>query len=148
MKVILLQDIKGTGKKDQIINVSDGFAKNYLFVKNLALEANTDNLNKLNSKKAKEQKQKAEELETAKKLAEELQKLTVKISVKAGENGKVFGGITSAQIAEKLEEQHKIKLDKKKISLSEPIKTIGRKLVDVKLYEGVSAKLAVYIVAE
>lgn len=148
MKVILLQDIKGTGKKDEIINVSDGFAKNYLFAKKLAVEANTDNLNKLNSKKAKEQKQKDEDIETAKKMSEELSKLTVKIEVKAGDNGKIFGGITSAQISEKLEEQHKIKIDKKKISLSEPIKTIGRTLVNVKLYEGISCKLAVYIVAE
>lgn len=148
MKVILLQDIKGTGKKDEIINVSDGFAKNYLFVKNLAVEANTDNLNRLNSKKAKQAKEKQEELEAAKKMAEELQKLTVKITVKSGDNGKIFGGVTSAQISEKLEEQHNLKVDKKKISLSEPIKNVGRSLVDVKLYEGVSAKLAVYVVSE
>ena len=147
MKVIRLQDIKGTGKKDEIINVSDGFAKNYLFVKNLALEANTDNMNKYNARKAKEQKAKQEELEAAKKLAEDLQKLTVKLTVKAGENGKIFGGITNGQIAEKLEEQHKIKIDKKKIILNEPIKNVGRTLVDVKLHEGVSTKFAVYIVS-
>lgn len=148
MKVILLQDIKGTGKKDQIINVSDGFAKNFLFAKNLAVEANTDNMNRLTSKIAKEQKAKQEDLEAAQKLSVELQKLTVKIAVKAGENGKIFGGITSGQIAEKLEEQHKIKVDKKKINLTEPIKNVGRSLVDVKLYEGVVAKLAVYVVSE
>ena len=148
MKVILLQDIKGTGKKDQIINVSDGFAKNYLFVKNLAIEANTENLNKLKAKQDKQQKEKEEELANAKQLAGEIQKLTVKITVKAGDNGKIFGGITSSQISEKLEEQHKIKIDKKKISLSEPIKTVGRTLVDVKLYEGVTTKLAVYVVSE
>ena len=148
MKVILLQDIKGTGKKDEIINVSDGFAKNYLFVKNLAVEANTDNLNKLNSKKAKQAKEKQEALEAAKEMANELQKLTVKIVVKAGDNGKIFGGVTSAQISEKLEEQHKLKVDKKKISLSEPIKNVGRTLVDVKLHEGVTTKLAVYVVSE
>ena len=148
MKVILLQDIKGTGKKDEIINVSDGFAKNYLFVKNLALEANTDNLNKLKAKQDKQAKEKAEDLANAKQLAEEIQKLTVKMSVKAGDNGKIFGGITSGQIVEKLEEQHKIKIDKKKINLSEPIKTVGRTLIDVKLYEGVTTKLAVYVVSE
>jgi len=148
MKVILLQDIKGTGKKDEIINASDGFAKNYLFVKKLAIEANAENLAKLNAKKAKEKREKEAEIELARKLADELQKLTVKITVKAGENGKIFGGITSGQISEKLEEQHKVKIDKKKINVNEPIKTVGRTLVDVKLYEGVNTKLAVYVVSE
>ena len=148
MQVILLQDIKGTGKKDQIINVSDGFANNYLFAKKLALEATKENLDRLNSRKAREQKEKQEELNEAKKIASEISKLTVKIAVKAGENGKIFCGITSAQIADKLAEQHNIKIDKKKISVNEPIKNVGRSLVDVKLYEGVATKLAVYVVSE
>lgn len=148
MKVILLQDIKGTGKKDEIINVSDGFAKNYLFAKNLAVEANTDNLNKLNSKLVAEKKRKNEELLMAKEKSEIIGKLTVKLAVKVGENGRIFGGITSAQIAEGLKEQHGIDVDKKKVILTEAIKSVGRTLVDIKLHEGVNAKLAVYVVAE
>lgn len=148
MKVILLQDIKGTGKKDEIINVSDGFAKNYLFVKNLAVEANTDNLNKLNSKKVNEQKKRDEELKEAKQKAEELAKISIKLMVKAGDSGKIFGGITNAQIAEALEKQHNIKVDKKKITILEPIKVIGSTTVDIKLYEGVNAKLVVHVTGE
>lgn len=148
MKVILLQDIKGTGKKDEIINVSDGFAKNYLFAKNLAVEANTDNLNKLNSKLVAEKRRKDEELLVAKEKAEVISKLTVKLAVKAGENGKIFGGITSAQISEGLKEQHGIDVDKKKVIIADAIKNTGRALVDIKLHEGVSVKLAIYVVAE
>lgn len=146
MKVILLQDVKGSGKKGEIINVSDGFARNFLFSKNLALEATADNLNKLKLQKASDELKKQKELEKAKKTAEQLKQLTVKLTVKAGDNGKIFGGITSGQVSEQLKEQHNIEVDKKKIVIAEPIKTVGRVLVDVKLYEGVTAKLALNIV--
>ena len=148
MKVILLQDIKGTGKKDQVINVSDGFAKNFLFVKKQAIEATPENLKRLEAKQDSAKVRKQQELDNAKDLSEQLKKLTVKLKVKAGENGRVFGGITTAQISEALKEQHKIDIDKKKIVLSEPIKNIGRTLVDIKLYEGVVAKLAVSVMSE
>jgi len=146
MKVILLQDVKGSGKKGEVINVSDGYARNFLFSKNLALEANADNLNKLKLQKASDELKKQKEIEQAKKTAEQLNQLTVKLTVKAGENGKIFGGITSGQVSEKLKEQHNIDIDKKKIVINEPIKTVGRVLIEVKLHEGIAAKLALNIV--
>ena len=148
MKVILLSDVKGTGKKDEIVEVSDGFARNFLFNKKLAEQATKENLNKLNDKKIAEQSKKAKELEKAKVIAEQLKKTTLKIIVKAGENGKIFGGVTALQISEGLKKDYNIDIDKKKINLSETIKNVGRFLVDVKVYEGVTAKLAVNIVAK
>ena len=137
MKVILKADIKGVGKKDEIINASDGYARNFLFPKNLAVEANTENLSKLQAKKDATQFRKNNEKEDAQKLSEKLMKITVRVEVKAGENGKIFGGVSAKDISENLEKQHKIKIDKKKIDLKEAIKTLGVHNVDVKLYEGV-----------
>ena len=148
MKVILLSDVKGTGKKDEIVEVSDGFARNFLFNKKLAEQATKENLNKLNAKKKAEMAKKEKELEKAKVIAEQLKKTTLKIIVKAGENGKIFGGVTALQISEGLKKDYNIDIDKKKINLSETIKNVGRFLVDVKVYEGVTAKLAVNIVAK
>lgn len=148
MKVILLADVKGTGKKDEIVEVSDGFARNFLFNKKLAEQATKENLNKLNDKKKAEQSKKAKELEKAKIVAEQLRKTSLKIIVKAGENGKIFGGVTALQISEELKKEYNIDIDKKKINLSETIKTVGRFLVEIKVYEGVTAKLAVNIVAK
>ena len=143
MKVILLDTIKGVGKKDEVINVSDGYARNYLFVKHLALEATPGNLAKLQTKKDSEQFKKNVEKEEAEKLAEKLSKITLEFSVKAGENGKIFGGISTKEIAEKLEKQYSIKVDKKKIELKEAIKTLGITNVEIKLYEGVIGKVKV-----
>lgn len=137
MKVILKADIKGVGKKDEIINASDGYARNFLFPKNLAVEANSENLSKLQAQKDATQFRKNNEKEDAKKLAEKLTKIIVRIEVKAGENGKIFGGVSAKDIAENLEKQHNIKIDKKKIDLKETIKTLGVRDVNVKLYEGV-----------
>ena len=148
MKVILLSDVKGTGKKDEIVEVSDGFARNFLFNKKLAEQATKENLKKLNAKKKAEMAKKEKELEKAKVIAEQLKKTTLKIIVKAGENGKIFGGVTALQISEGLKKDYNIDIDKKKINLSETIKNVGRFLVDVKVYEGVTAKLAVNIVAK
>ena len=117
MKVILKADIKGVGKKDEIINASDGYARNFLFPKNLAVEANTENLSKLQAKKDATQFRKNNEKEDAQKLSEKLMKITVRVEVKAGENGKIFGGVSAKDISENLEKQHKIKIDKKKIDL-------------------------------
>lgn len=137
MKVILKADIKGVGKKDEIINASDGYARNFLFPKNLAVEANAENLSKLQAKKDATQFRRNNEKEDAQKLSEKLMRITVKVEVKAGENGKIFGGVSAKDISENLEKQHKIKIDKKKIDLKETIKTLGIHNVDVKLYEGV-----------
>lgn len=145
MKVILLQDIKNVGKKDQIINANDGYARNFLFPKNLAIEANDANLAKLKAKNDSNNFRKEEEKEQAKKIAEKLKNITLSIKVKAGENGKVFGGVTSKEIAENLKQQYKIEIDKKKINLGETIKMLGRFTVEIKLYEGVVAKLAILV---
>ena len=137
MKVILKENIKSIGKKDEVINVSDGYARNYLFAKNLAVEATLGNLAKLQTKKDSIAYKKGQEKEEAEKIAEKLSKLTLDFKVKAGENGKIFGGISSKEIAEKLEKEYQIKVDKKKIELKEPIKILGIKRVDIKLFEGV-----------
>ena len=143
MKVILKADVKGVGKKDEIINASDGYARNFLFPKNLAVEANAENMSKLQAQKDATQFRKDTEKEDAKKVAEKLTKIMVRIDVKAGENGKIFGGVSAKDIAENLEKQHGIKIDKKKIDLKETIKTLGIHNVDVKLFEGVFGKIKV-----
>lgn len=145
MKVILKADIKGVGKKDEIINASDGYARNYLFPKNLAVPADNQNMNTLNAKKASEKHKKDLEYEQAKQIQEKMKTIVVKITTKAGENGRTFGSITSKEIAENLEKQFNIKTDKKKIVMPEQIKTIGTYIVDVKLFEGVVGKLTVSI---
>ena len=145
MKVILNADIKGVGKKNEIINASDGYARNYLFPKNLAVPADNQNMNILNAKKASEQHKKDLECEEAKKTQEKMKTIVLKITTKAGENGKTFGSITSKEIAENLEKQFNIKVDKKKIVMPEQIKTLGTYIVDVKLFEGVVGKLTVSV---
>ncbi len=146
MKVILTQDIKGVGKKDQIINANDGYARNYLFPKNLAVPADKGNLTNLQSKKSSEEHRKELEKEAAKQTANKIEKITLKLPVKAGENGKVFGSVTSKEIAENLEKQYHIKVDKKKIILTEPIKILGTFTIEIKLYDGVIAKLKLNVV--
>ena len=143
MKVILKADIKGVGKKNEIVNASDGYARNFLFPKNLAVEANAENMSKLQAQKDATQFRKDTEKEDAKKIAEKLTKIMVRIDVKAGENGKIFGGVSAKDIAESLEKQHGIKIDKKKVDLKETIKTLGVHHVDVKLFEGVFGKIKV-----
>lgn len=145
MKVILLQDIKNVGKKDEIINSSDGYARNYLFPKKLAVEATKDNLNQLKARQDTAKRKKEQEKEEAKQLAEKLKKITLSIQVKAGENGKIFGGVTAKEIAENLKEQQNIEIDKKKIIVKETIKALGNYSVEIKLYEGISANLAVSV---
>lgn len=146
MKVILLQDIKGVGKKDQIINANDGYARNYLFPKKLAVEATAGNLGNLKSKQESNQYRKDMQKEEAIEIASKLKDITLTIKVKAGENGKIFGGVTAKEISENLKTQHNIQIDKKKINLTETIKTLGTVNVDIKLYEGVTAKLKVQVI--
>ena len=148
MKVVLLEDVKGTGKKDDLVNVSDGYARNYLFPKKLAVEANNENMLKLRAKQNGIEYKKGIEKEEATKLANRLKEMTLKLKVKAGENGKIFGGVTSKEIAENLKTQYSIEIDKKKINLPETIKTLGTVTVDIKLYEGIVGKLKIKILAD
>ena len=148
MKVILLQDIKGVGKKDQIINANDGYARNYLFPKKLAIEANAGNLGNLKAKQESNQYRKDVQKEEAIKLAEKIKNINLTITVKAGESGKIFGGVTAKEIADNLNKQYKIEIDKKKIILPETIKVLGTFTVDIKLYEGIIGKLKVEIIAD
>ena len=148
MKVILLADVKGKGKAGDVVKVNDGYARNMLFPKGLAKEATAGNLKNLEHQKAiaaeQEAERKAEAEATAKKLAD----LTVKIETKAGDNGKLFGYITSADIADACKEQAGIEIEKKKIVLDAPVKQAGNVEVQVKLYPEVTAKLKVEIVAK
>ena len=146
MKVILKQDIKGVGKKDQIINAADGYARNYLFPKNLAVPADSGNMNNLKAKNESMAFRKGEDLKEAQELAEKMKKITVKIFVKAGDNGKLFGAVTSKEISEALKADFNIIIDKKKILLTESIKVAGVTKVDIKLNEGVMAKVSVMVV--
>lgn len=144
MKVILKQDIKGVGKKDEIINASDGYAKNFLFPKKLAVLADKTNMGELKSKKDSEEYRKEEERKKAIMQKEKIEKDILQIKVKTGENGKLFGSITSKEIAENLETQYKIKIDKKKITM-DSIKTLGTYTVNIKLFEGIKANLKIMI---
>lgn len=145
MKVILLADVKGVGKKDQIVNASEGYAKNFLFPKNLALEANAGNMKQLDNKKKAEAAKAQEELEKAQALGGEIEKMDVKVAVKIGDNGKLFGAVTNKEIAAAIKEQYKMDIDKKKIVLADSIKTTGEKEVSVKLHPKVTAKLKVTV---
>ena len=146
MKVILKQDIKGVGKKDQIVNAADGYARNYLFPKNLAVPAYTGNMNNLKAKNESIAFRKEEDLKEAKEIAEKLKKITLKFRVKAGDNGKLFGGVTAKEISEALKKEYNISVDKKKILLNETIKNVGVTKVDLKLNEGVMATVSIMIV--
>ena len=146
MKLILLENVKGVGKKDEIINANDGYARNFLLPKKLAVEANNQNLAKLKSKQESNEHKKMTEKQEAEDLAKKLEKIILKIQVKAGENGKIFGGVTAKEIADRLQSQHNFKVDKKKIDLKETIKQTGMFTIDLKLYEGVNAKLKIHII--
>ncbi len=148
MKVILTQDVKGIGKKDEVINSSDGYARNFLFPKKLAIEANTENMAKLKAREQSNAYKKNQEKEEAKQLAEKMSRIMLTCSVKTGENGKVFGGVSSKEIAENLQKTHHIVIDKKKIEMKEAIKELGIKTIQIKLYEGVVANLKVHVIGE
>lgn len=148
MIVILNRDIKGTGKAGDVVNVSDGYARNMLLPRGYATEATEGNIRSLEKQKAIAAEKKAEEKAAAQQTAEKLSKLTVEIKTKAGEGGKIFGSITSKDIAEALKKQHNITVDKKKIQLDSTIKQTGELTVDIKLYTEVSGKLKVNIIAE
>ncbi len=145
MKVLLLADVKGQGKKDQIVEVSDGYARNFLFPKKLAVVADAKVMSEAKSKEESKQFKLKEEKAAAKALADKLSALTVKISASCGGDGRLYGSITSKDIAEKLAEQHKIDIDKRKLVLQDNIKSLGTYEVDVKVYPEISAKLKVSV---
>ena len=147
MKVILLSDINGVGKNDQVIEASDGYARNFLFPKKLALEANAENMSKLKAKQDSNKFKKDTERKQAEAIAEKLKGIMLRIKVKAGGNGKIFGGVTSKEISDSLKKEYGFDIDKKKIMLNETIKTVGVFTIDIKLFEGVIGKLKVDIIA-
>lgn len=147
MKVILVKDVKAQGKKGDVIEVSDGYAKNYLFKNDLAIEATSVNLNSLKISKEAADHRKSVEKAEAEELAKKLNNITVTIKMKVSETGKIFGALNTQAIADALEKEGII-IDKKKIVLPEPIKTVGNHTVTVKPYAEVSAKLKITVVSE
>jgi large subunit ribosomal protein L9 len=145
MKVIFLKDVKGKGKKGEIKNVADGYAHNFLIKQGLAVEASNANVSTLDAQKKKQEKEAAEELDEAKKLKEVLDKITVELTAKSGEGGRIFGSITTKQVAEELQKKHGIKIDKRKMELADAIRTLGVTKVPVKLYHDVVATLNVHV---
>ena len=145
MKVILLEDVKSLEKKGQIVDVSDGYARNFILAKKLGLEATSKNLNDLKLKKAHEDKLAAQRLQEAKDFAAKLEGLQVTLKIKAGEGGKLFGSISSKEIAEAAKEQLGLEIDKKKLVLPNPIKAIGTTDVPVKLHPQVTGELKVIV---
>ncbi len=145
MKVILLQDVKSLGKKDQIVDINDGYARNYVLPKKLGIEANNKNLNDLKLQKAREDKLAKEELAAAKELAAKIGEKQVELSVKTGEGGKVFGAVSTKEIATAAKEQLGLEIDKKKMKLDEAIKTLGTHIISVKLHKDVTAQLKVVV---
>ncbi|KGX85699.1 50S ribosomal protein L9 [Pontibacillus litoralis] len=145
MKVIFTADVKGKGKKGEIKNVSEGYARNYLLKNNLAVEATKGNLKALEAKKNKQQEQAKEELEEAKRLKATLENLTVEMQAKSGDKGSLFGSITSKQIAEQLHKSHGIKIDKRKIEMDAPIRSLGYTNVPVKLHHEVTGTIKVHV---
>ncbi len=146
MKIILLQDEKKLGKKGDLIEVSEGYARNYVIPKKIGVEANAKNLNDLKLQKANKEKIAAEQLATAKETAEKLMGMQIIVKMKAGEGGKTFGSISTKEIAAAYQAQHGVEIDKKKIQLSEAIRAFGTYEVPIKLHPQVTAKLNVKVV--
>ena len=144
MKVVLLQDVKGQGKKDQVINVSDGYACNFLFPRKLAVMADTQTLNAINRRKAEEERVRAEEHAAAKALAERLDSLLIKVPKSANQE-RLYGAVTAQDVCDALSEQHGIELDRRKIVLKDPIKSFGEYKLEVKLQSEVTGTLHVLV---
>lgn len=145
MKVILLADVKALGKKGQIVNVSDGYARNMLFPKKLGVEANAKNLNDLKLQNQNKEKVAQENLEAAQKFAKELEEVTVEVKIKVGEGGRMFGSVSAKEIAEAAKKQLNLELDKKKMMLESPIKSLGVTMVPIKLHPKVTGQLKVFV---
>ena len=147
MKVVLLQDVKALGKKDDIVTVNDGYARNFLLPRKLGVEATAANLNNLKQQQANAAFQAAEQLKAAQELASKIGSVKLEMPVKVGGNGKLFGALSSKEIADDMKQQFGIELDKKKIILDEPIKEVGERIIEVKLHKDVLAKLALNVKA-
>ena len=145
MKVILLEDVKALGKKGQIVNVSDGYARNFIFKKNLGLEANGKNLNDLKLQKQNEEKVAQENLDAAKAFAEELSTKEVILTLKVGEGGRTFGSVSSKEISEAAKKQLNLDIDKKKLQMENPIRNLGVTNVTVRLHPKVTGSLKVWV---
>ena len=143
MKVILLKDVKGTGKKNEVKEVSDGYARNYLLPKKLAVPADNTNMKELNEKNKSQELKAQKEYEAAVELGKKMEELKVVIYAKAGDGGRLFGSITSKDIAEQIKKQHNIEVDKRKITLDEPIRVLGSRFVDIKIHQKVTTRLRV-----
>jgi len=148
MEVILLKDVKGLGKAGEVKKVSDGHARNMLLPRKLAMEATPANLKQLEKRRAEIEAQRALDRSVAEDIKKKIEAITVTVKSKAGDNGRLFGAVTSKDIAEALEKDHKIVLDKKKIELSAPIKQAGLTEVELKLFQGVSAKCKVNVTTD
>ena len=148
MKVILLADVKGTGKKEQIVNVSDGYARNYLFPRKLAAEATSTALNAVQRAKAAEEHRATQRKREALETAERLRNQQIHLSARAGEKGRLYGSITGQEVADALAAQHGVAIDKRKVELSEPIRAVGEYEVSVWLYAGVTVPMNVIVKAE
>ncbi|MCI8984225.1 MAG: 50S ribosomal protein L9 [Hungatella sp.] len=146
MQIVLLEDVKSLGKKGEIVKVNEGYGRNFILPKKLGVEATAKNLNDLKLKKANEEKVAAKLLEEARELGAKLEKASVTLSIKAGENGKAFGSVSSKEISKAVQEQLGLDIDKKKLVLADPIKTLGTHEVPVKLHRDVTAKLSVKVV--
>ncbi len=147
MKVILLKDIKGTGKKDQILEVSDGFGRNYLLPRKLAVEATSEALNSIEKSKSAAKHREDVKKNDAETAARDLKGKTVTVKVRAGENGRLYGSITTQEIADALKAQHGVELDKRKIELDEKVTSVGQTTITLKMYAGVSTKMNLVIEA-
>ena len=145
MKVILLADVKGTGKKQEIVNVSDGYARNFLFPKKLAMEATPGAAKEVERKQAAERQREMERRNAAEKKAASLRGKVITVVAKCGAQGRLYGSVTGQEIADALKAQHGVDVDKRKIDLAEPIRTVGEAEVQVKLYPEISAKMTVRV---
>ena len=145
MEIVLLEDVKALGKKGEIVKVNEGYARNFILPKKLGVEANSKNLNDLKLKKANQEKIAAKQLAEAKELGEKLEKASITLSIKAGDNGKAFGSVSGKEISKAIQDQLNLEIDKKKLVLPEPLKTFGTHEVPVKLHKDVTAKLSVKV---
>ena len=148
MKVILLEDVKGSGKKGQVINASDGHARNFLLPRKLAVEATSENLKALEAQQKKNEHKMKQETDAAQAMANRLQESPLVLKAKVGENGKMFGSIGSKEIADAMQKQHSLAIDRKKIVLADPVKALGNYTVQIKLHPAVNATVRFEVVAE
>ncbi len=146
MKVVLLKDVKNIGKRDEILNVSDGYARNFLFPQKLAAEATPGTLKEIEKKRAAQDAREAERLAEAKKLADSLKGKVLELAIKCGDKGRLYGSVTAAEVADALEKQHGAAVDKRKIELGDPIREVGDRNITVRLYTGVSTTMILRVV--